>query len=529
MTTEVDILQQALACQQSGDISQAEDCYRRILAREAEYPGILHLAYNNMAMILESRGRCSQAVEYYRRAARLAPNCAEIHFNLANALRSQSLLDEAIISYKQALKIRPEYAEAHNNLAITLREQGKFERAADCYETAIRYNPGCAAFHSNLASLLQRQGRIDEAVRHCERTVSLNPDSPDAHYNLGSALRDAGRCDEAIVQNDLAIRLRPEYAEAHWNQAVACLLKGAFRKGWREFEWRRKTNWRVSSYPHKHQKPRWDGKSFAGKRLLVHCEQGIGDCIQFVRYLPLVKARGGTIVFEAWKSLHGLLKDFDGIDELVELSFDAESRAQFDYHVSILDLPAIFATTEQTIPDCVPYIHADPITSAKWRQEPGGPAPKVGIVWAGSARHINDHNRSCRLDSFEPLTRIQGVRLYGLQKGEPAQQAKEFPLTNLGDCFEDFTDTAGAINNLDLIISVDTAVLHLAGAMGKPVWALLAYAPDWRWMLNREDSPWYPTMRLFRQRKWRDWDSLMRTVAQELRVFIDMRKQVIIG
>jgi len=593
MTTEVDILQDALTFHRAGDLDRAEECYRRILAREPGNPGILHLlgtvahqrgrhdvaldllgraiaaddrvaefhntlgaelqaigrsdeavseyrraimlkpdyaeAYNNMAMGLQSQGRCSQAVEYYRRAAGLAPDCAEIHFNLANALRSEGRLDEAFSSYKKALELRGDYAEAHNNLAITLREQGKFEQAIDCYENAIRANPGCAAFHNNLASLLQRRGRIGEAIANCEKAVSIDPNSAEAHYNLGSALRDAGRCDEAIVQNDLAIRLRPEYAEAHWNQAIAYLLNGDFKEGWKQYEWRRKTNWHVSAYPHKHRKPRWDGKSFAGKRLLVHCEQGIGDCIQLVRYLPLVKAQGGTVVFEAWKSLHGLLKGFNGIDELAELSFNRETQVRFDAHVSIMDLPELFGTTEQTIPNSVPYIHACPIKSAKWNRDLAGPDLKVGIVWAGSARHTNDHNRSCSLEPFLPLSQIEGVRLYGLQKGEPARQAQESQLTNLGEQFADFTDAAAAIDNLDLIISVDTAVLHLAGAMGKPVWALLAFAPDWRWMLKRADSPWYPTMRLFRQQKWGDWDSLFRIVNRELRLLMKKHKEDIIG
>ena len=317
--------------------------------------------------------------------------------------------------------------------------------------------------------------------------------------------------------------MKPDYAEAHWNQAIAHLLTGDFKEGWKQYEWRRKIDWHVSAYPHKHKKPRGDGKSFVGKRLLVHCEQGIGDSIQFVRYLPLVKAQGGMVVFEAWKSLHGLLRGFDGIDELVELSFDRETQAQFDAHVSIMDLPGLFETTEQTITDSVPYIHACPIKSAQWSHELSGTDLKVGIVWAGSARHTNDHNRSCRLKHFLPLCQIEDVRLYGLQKGEPARQAKEMPLINLGEQFDDFTDAAAAIDNLDLIISVDTAVLHLAGAMGKPVWALLAYSPDWRWMLKRADSPWYPSMRLFRQQKWGDWDSLLQVVARELRTIVCKR------
>lgn len=593
MTTEVDILQDALNFHRAGALDRAEELYRRILFREPENPGILHLlgsvahqrgrydaainllgraidvddqiaefhntlgailqaigrseeavceyrraimlkpgyaeAYNNMAMVLQDQGSCQKAIEYYRRAAGLAPNCAEIHFNLANALRSEDRFDEAASSYQQALKIRPDYAEAYNNLAITLTKQGKFEPAINYFRKAIRFNPSCSEFHGNLASLLQRQGRIDQAITHCEQAVSLDPDNAEAHYNLGSALRDAGRCEEAIVQNDLAIQLRPGYVEAHWNQALAYLLNGNFKEGWKQYEWRRKTNWHVSSYPHKHPKPRWDSKSFTGKRLLVHCEQGIGDCIQFVRYLPLVKEKGGTIVFEAWKSLHGLLRGFDGIDELVELSFNRQTQVRFDSHISIMDLPGLFKTTEHTIPDSVPYIHADPIKTEKWSRELAGPDMKVGIVWAGSARHTNDCNRSCRLEQFLPLSQIEGVSLYGLQKGEPARQAKETPLTNLGEQFDDFTDAAAAIENLDLIISVDTAVLHLAGAMGKPVWALLAFAPDWRWMMQRQDSPWYPTMRLFRQPKWGDWDSLFKNVAHELKMLEDKRKQDIIG
>ncbi|MHC4568697.1 MAG: glycosyltransferase family 9 protein [Planctomycetota bacterium] len=352
-----------------------------------------------------------------------------------------------------------------------------------------------------------------------------------------------------------AIMLKPDYAEAHWNQGIVYLSKGSFQEGWREYDWRRKTDWHVSAYPHSHRKPRWNGESFVGRRLLVHCEQGMGDCIQFVRYLPQVKALGGTVIFEAWKSLHGLLRDFDGIDELEELSFDTQTQAQFDAHVSIMDLPGLFGTSEYTIPASVPYIHSDPVKVAHWRQKLAGPDLKVGIVWAGSARHSNDHNRSCRSEHLGRLAQTDGVRLYSLQKGVPARQANEMsfvsrasrPRTagckpaaastsqpepsvpNLGEQFQDFTDTAAAIEGLDLVISVDTAIVHLAGAMGKPVWVLLAYAPDWRWMLDRTDSPWYPTMRLFRQKQWGHWDSVFRVVGQELRVLAEKQTEVIDG
>lgn len=593
MVSIADMIRDAVEYHRAGDLDRAEEHYRRILGREPENPGILHLlgtlahqkgrhdvaldllgraiaaddgvaefhnalgvvlqalgrteessseyrqaillrpdyaeAYNNMAMVLQSQGSFSKAVAYYERAVQLAPDCGDIHYNLGNALRVEGCLSEAADKYRQALKLKPDYAEAHNNLGITLRELGQFEQAIECYRWAIRINPGCARFHSNLASILQHQGRLAEAIIHCERAVDLEPACAETHYNLGSALRDAGRCEEATDRNKEAIRLRPDYAEAHWNQAVVYLLRGNFREGWREYEWRRRTDWHVSAYPHRHRKPRWNGESFAGRRLLVHCEQGIGDCIQFVRYLPLVKALGGTVIFETWRSLHGLLKECDGIDELEELSFEKETQAQFDAHVSIMDLPGIFGTEQHTIPASVPYVHADPAKVAYWRQELAGPDLRVGIVWAGSARHANDRNRSCKLDHLAPLGRIEGVRLYGLQKGEPAGQAHEASVMNLGEQFEDFTDAAAAIESLDLIVSVDTAILHLAGAMGKPTWALLAFAPDWRWMVERTDSPWYPTMRLFRQTERGNWNSVVQTVAQELRTLSGEHNEVIIG
>jgi tetratricopeptide (TPR) repeat protein len=592
MTGIAEVIQDAVDCHRAGDLEKAEELYLRILGEQPGNPGVLHLlgtlahqkgrhdvaldllgraiaadqsiaefhntigvilqaigrleeslgeyrqaillrpdyaeAYNNLAMVFQSRGKCSQAIENYKQAAQLAPDCAEIHYNLANALSAGGRLGEAADSYKRALKLKPDYAEAYNNLAISLREQGEIEQATENYRRAIRLEPDCVRFHSNLASILQHQGRLAEALVHCERAVGLAPDCAEVYHNLASVLRDQGRCDEAVEQNRRAIGLRPEHAETHWNQAIAHLLNGDFSEGWKEYEWRRKTDSRASAYPHTHRKPIWNGEFLAGKRLLVHCEQGLGDCIQFVRYLPMVKASGAAVIFEAWPSLCGLLKEFDEIDELVELSFETKTRAQFDCCASIMDLPGIFGTVEETIPASVPYIHADPARAEYWRRKLAGPDFKVGIVWAGSARHANDHNRSCRLEHFAPIGRIEGIKLYGLQKGEPARQADELAgevaLENLAEHFADFTDAAAAIESLDMVISVDTAVLHLAGAMGKPVWALLPFAPDWRWMLGRADSPWYPTMKLFRQEEWGDWNSVLRNVTEELRALVGRQR-----
>ncbi|UCE47415.1 MAG: tetratricopeptide repeat protein, partial [Phycisphaerales bacterium] len=336
-------------------------------------------------------------------------------------------------------------------------------------------------------------------------------------YNLGNALKEQGRCDEAIECYDRAIQLRPGYAQAHWNRSHAFLLSGDLTQGWEGYKWRRAPELEIFTYPHRHERPRWDGSSFTGKRLLVHCEQGLGDSIQFMRYLPMVKARGGTVIFEAWKPLHGILHDYEGVDELLELSFTEKTDAKFDLHISLMDLPAVFETTLKTIPAEVPYVHPDPEKVKIWRNRLGDDGFKVGMVWAGSPRHGNDHNRSCSLDMFAQLANIDGVRSYSLQKGPAAAQTKGFQIESLSNDLHDFSDTAAVMENLDLVISVDTAAAHLAGAMARPTWILLPFAPDWRWMLNRTNSPWYPTARLFRQQKWGDWDSVLGRVAKEVR------------
>jgi hypothetical protein len=238
-----------------------------------------------------------------------------------------------------------------------------------------------------------------------------------------------------------------------------------------------------------------------------------------MRYLPMVKARGGTVILEAWKPLHGLVQGCESIDELLELSFDKKVDADFDLQISLMDLPAVFGATLDTVPADVPYLHADPEKAGYWRRRLGNDGFKVGIVWAGSPSHGNDHNRSCSLDMFANLANIDGVRLISLQKGPAAAHADGYQVENISEDLQGFSDTAAVLENLDLVISVDTAAAHLAGAMARPTWILLPFAPDWRWMLEREDSPWYPTMRLFRQQEWGDWDCVFGRVTEEVRSF----------
>jgi hypothetical protein len=368
--------------------------------------------------------------------------------------------------------------------------------------------------------MLQDQGHTDEAVGLCRKAVELAPDRVEGYTDLGSLLRGSNRLDEAMACNEQAIRRSPESTTAHWNQAVCLLLAGHLAEGWKEFSWRRKVDYKAC-YPHAHPWPLWDGSDFRGQRLYIHCEQGLGDALQFVRYLPMVKERGGTVVFGSWGPLCRLLSGTAGVDELVELSWQHPPAVEADLQASIMDLPGIFGTTLETIPCAVPYVFADPGMARQARLGLVPSGLKVGLVWAGSPRHSNDRHRSCPLGLFEALAGLTDVTVYSLQKELPDPQdaltLQRLGIVDLSSRLNDLADTAAVIDGLDLVISVDTAVLHLAAAMAKPVWGLLPYSPDWRWMLHREDSPWYPTLRLWRQPEPGDWRPVLDRVAAELR------------
>jgi tetratricopeptide (TPR) repeat protein len=503
---------------------EALENYRQALRINPDYAEV----HNNLSIALKGLGRLDEAVESCRKALKLEPNFAEAYFNLANAMRDQGRCDQAIANYQCALNIDPDYAEVYNNLGILLNDLGRSEEASENCRRAIELKADYAEAYNNLGIVLKDTGRLAEAIADYEQAIQLEPHFFEAYYNLGNALKEQGRCDEAIENYRRAIEIKPGYAQAHWNLSHAYLLKGDFIQGWQGYEWRRNADLEIFTYPHRHHQPRWGGSDFAGKRLLVHCEQGLGDSLQFMRYLPMVKARGGTVLFEAWKPLHGILQDSANVDQLLELSFEKKTDADFDLHISLMDLPALFGTTLETIPAEVPYIGPDPQKVKYWRDRMADTSFKVGIVWAGSPGHGNDHNRSCRLELFAPLAAIEGVKLYGLQKGEAVEQvgrlSQAVAIDNLSKDLHDLSDTAAAVENLDLVISVDTAPAHLAGAMGKPAWILLPFAPDFRWMLGRTDSPWYPTMRLFRQEEWGDWTRVFQDVSEQLRTLVTIRR-----
>jgi tetratricopeptide (TPR) repeat protein len=498
---------------------EAATCYRQAIQIDADFVA----AYFNLAISCAEVGQKAQAIACYQQALTLKPNMVEAHYNLGLLFQEKGDWEEAVACYRRALRLNPNFVAAYNNLGSALQEQGKLEAALPCYRQALQLNPDYADAHYNLGRLYHEINRLPEAAACYQKSLRIRPDYYKACNNLGKAYQDRLQLDQALDWYRQALRIKPDYAEAHFNLATAHLLAGNLLEGWHDYEWRFKREGWQKIYPHRLAKPRWQGEPFAQQTLLVHGEQGLGDIIQFVRYLPMVKALGGKVIFEGRESLNDLLKNLAGVDKLTALSADSPpAEDEFDLCVPLLSLPGIFRTKLETIPAAVPYIKADRAKSAHWKDRLKYAGPKVGLVWVGTA---TDPRRACPLEKFVPVSRIPGIQLYGLQKGPEAERLKAVGLPeglvmrNLGDEFRDFADTAAAVENLDLVISIDTAVAHLAGALGKPVWLLLPYTPDWRWLLQRSDSPWYPTMRLFRQPQPGDWDSVLQAVALKLKSF----------
>lgn len=513
-TSVCDTIKVAAQQFEAGNLAQAEGLCNEALHLDPGQPVALHL----LGAIAYKRGQYGEAVELIHEALVRNRRVPQFHNTFGAVLRAMGRFEEAIVAYEQAISLDAKYTWAYHNLGNILLSQGRFAAAVEKCQQVITLEPGWIEAYNNMAIALQYQGEYAAAIEKCRQALSLKPDYAEAYNTMASILTKTGRCAEAIETYRRALQLKPDYAEAHCNLGMVLLLTGRFEEGWAEYGWRLRTE--KAAYPHRHHVPCWDGSPFAGKRLLVHYEQGFGDNIQFIRYLPMVKRLGGTVICEMLPPLAGLLHGYAGIDELIHASAEGAPAAEYDLYVPLLELPRIFGTTRETIPADVPYLHADSAKAQYWRQRLASQVFKVGIVWAGQPVHPEDGARSCHLRNFLRLSKIPGMRLFGLQKGAAADQVKdlagEMALMNLGGELNDFTDTAAVIENLDLVISVDTAVLHLAAAMGRPVWAILPCSPDWRWMLDRHDSPWYPTMRLFRQTHYGDWESVFHRVSREL-------------
>ena len=424
------------------------------------------------------RGRTEEAVACYRRALALRPECAEIENNLGVALEAQGSLEEAACSYGHALDLKHGYAEARFNLGNVAWKRGNLLAAADSYIEVLAANPTHLEAHCNLGSILHDQGDFDAALRCYERALEIQPDS----------------------------------AYADWNRSLLQLLQGDFASGWRNFEARRRTQ----SSPRHFPQPLWRGLPLNGARILLHAEQGLGDTIQFLRYLPLVQAAGGSVVLCLPTRLRRIARLLPGVAALVATG---EPLPPFDWQIPLMSLPLAFGTTLESIPARVPYLSI-PEEAARAASRLVWPATglRVGIAWAGSPSHAKDRFRSVPFSFLTPLLRMEGVHFFSLQMGPASRQITATPsaVTDLAPFTSDLADTAAQMAHLDLVITVDTCIAHLAGALAVPVWTLLGYAADWRWLLYRDDSPWYPTMRLFRQPGLGSWHAVMEAVCAAL-------------
>ena len=473
---------------------------------------LLHLT---RASVLVDLQRSGEAAASARRALILQPDMAEAHINLGAALYLGGDHGAAAEACREALRLSPANADAHAYLGASLQGLGRLEEAVSSLERAIELHPGHAMAHNALALCLMDLGRLAEARRSCDRSLELQPDRYDAYNTRGLLQNDASL---ALRDFDDAIALRPDASEPRFNKGVRLLLHGDFPRGWELYEFRPKP-----PFSNDLDAARlWDGcEDLAGKTFLTYAEQGLGDAIQFCRYAKLIAGLGARVLLRVPSNLRGLL---EGLDPNVTVLAFRDRVGSYDRHYPLLSLPRALGTTLQNIPAHVPYLHARRDRLEKWRTRvPAGPGHRVGICWQGNIGRA-DRGRSFRLREFATIATLPGVQVVSLQKGAGSEQLAEprsWPVVELGSAFDSetsqsFLDSAAVMELVELIITVDTSVAHLAGALGRPVWVVLQHTPDWRWLLGRDDSPWYPTMQLFRQASAADWPSAFGRVREAL-------------
>jgi tetratricopeptide (TPR) repeat protein len=546
------VLSEAIRCHQAGRLADAERLYRQVLAEESRCADARHL----LGVIALQRGQYGLAVERIGAAIGLDGTVALYRSNFGNALKAVGRLDDAVAAYHHAICLKPDYPQAICNLGAALQGLQRNHAAVAAFRSAIRINPDLAEAYSNMGHAMAELGQGDGAATACRTALCLRPDFAEANYNLATALRVQGRLADAVASYLAAVRIgsgsaevlcdlgtnllemnqidgaiaafrkalcvKPDHAEARYNSAIAHLLLGDLAAGWRDFEWRWRGGIRglVSRV---FAQPQWGGEELGGRTVLLHAEQGMGDTIQFCRYAALVAERGGRVVLEAPRSMARLLTGLTGVDRLIAAG---DPLPAFDLHCPLMSLPGLFGTTIERVPAPVPYLRAEAAAVARWRAWLGPSGFKIGIAWQGNPAAAAERGRSAPLACFAPLAAVPGVRLISLQKIHGLDQLDHCPsgmvVETLGADFDDgpdaFVDTAAVMMSLDLVITVDTAIGHLAGALDRPVWLALQAVPHWVWMLERDDSPWYPSVRLFRQRERGQWDEVFRRMAAALPV-----------
>jgi tetratricopeptide (TPR) repeat protein len=506
----------AVEFHRAGQADKAEALYRAAVALNPSHAE----AFYNLGVLHHGLGRLPEATAAYRDAIFARIDYVDAYSNLATVMRDQGKTAEAEIFYRQALAYDPGHTLANSNFGVLLNDLKRPDEAKTAFRRAIVFDPAYEWAYVNMASALLNIGEFANSSACCRRATRLQPDLAMAHHNLGAALKAENRIDEAIAAFREAVRARPDFGEAHFALGQMLLMQGQYEEGWPEYDWR----WTLPDYAWLRnihgafEQPRWRGEDISTRTILLYAEQGLGDAIQYVRYVPALVRRAGHVVLAVHPPLLPLFAGLDGV-ELVAL--DQVPLPPFDTHCPLMGLGEMFGTRADTIPAQIPYLSATPAKIEQWRARIGNGGFKVGIVWAGNPTQMGDRWRSPRLAAMAPLFSIPGVQFIALQKGPGRDDLKQFPLPgnvlDLGDEIKDFADTAGIMAGLDLMITSCTAPLHLAAALGVPTWAVIPYAPHFLWQLDRSDSPWYPTLRLYRQdRAGSDWSVPVGRMAEDL-------------
>jgi len=526
-----------IAYAEAGNLEDAEASYRAALSHRGDFPEV----QNNLGNLLYRMGRTEESLAAYESATTLRPDYAEAHANRGDACLNQGQRDEALDAYRKAAEAAPQWPNAWFKLGNVLFQKEDFPRAVQSYQRSIDLNPNNPRGLTNLGAALEKLGRYEDAamtLRHAlvlspddvsglknlghvilklghvgeglhllRRAVELAPDDADAHYTLGNALLRMERLQEALACYARVRELQPNTARAYFAPASVLLMNGQYKDGWAAYESRFDMAAYKTNVKNVHERL-WDGGPLQGRRLLIHVEQGFGDTLEFVRYVPLVRKRAGDgkILLLCEPELFRILETLEGVDEFYQLRSDASIT--YDLQVPLLSLPHRFGTTLESIPNKTPYLKAPGGTRAKIRRRKETRLA-VAFVWAGRPTHSDDRFRSSAVNWFSTLFDIEGVDFYSIQWGPRAAELephlKQSNVHSMTDKLTDFAETAAIIDQVDLVISIDTSVAHLAGALGKPVWTILPFGGEWRWLFRREDTPWYPNMRLFRQRILGDW------------------------
>ena len=493
------------------DYSAAAD----ILAQVVELSPQSAVAHGNLAVVLWNAKRLPEAEAQCRHAIAINRDYAPPYKVLSELFLERRDINGALACYDRMAALEPEFPAAHNNAGLLLRKIGRHQEAEAAFARAVALKPFDPRVRFNYLLGKRDEGTLPEAITYCRQALEQQPDNPDVVTNLAVCFHLSGRYEEALPLFERAIALKPDHHEARFNLALLALLRGDYARGLEEYEQR----WHLIEVQKPTvSQPEWQGEPLDGKTIMLHAEQGLGDTVQFLRYVPLVAARGGRVILRLERTLVRLAA---GLPEKVVITPTSAPLPAFDVWCPMLSLPRIFGTRVESIPATTPYLGVRGVIAERWRQRLQNLSGlKVGLVWAGSPRHVNDWRRSIDLARLKPLLEVPGVSFVSLQLGPRGTDlAALAPGTIMAPAAElnDFAETAGAILNLDLVIAVDTSVVHLAGALARPAWMMLPFSPDWRWMIDRADSPWYPTLRLYRQRRPGDWDEVIARVAADLR------------